>query len=83
MTLEQFADELFGQATGWLGWSPDLALSTPIPQILLALEGRVDWAVKTNPWGGSKGSDKPESKAPIGDRLTAAFRALGARKSGQ
>lgn len=41
-------------ATGWLGWSDADALNTPIPRILLAVEGRTEWARMTNPFGGGK-----------------------------
>lgn len=47
-------DELFRQATGWLGWVPAVALSTPIPQILMALDGKVEFTTLTNPFGGGK-----------------------------
>jgi len=42
-------DELFRQATGWLGWSAHDALTTPIPMIHLAMEGRMDCVKKTTP----------------------------------
>jgi hypothetical protein len=40
-------------------------LNTPIPQIILALEGKYDFAVKTNPFGGGKKESKrtPEERA--------------------
>lgn len=38
-----YVDYLFGVATGWLGWPPDTAWKTPIPQIMLALDARLDW----------------------------------------
>lgn len=50
---------MFRQATGWLGWSPDQALDTPLPLIELALEGRVDFIIKTNPFGSGDKQDKP------------------------
>lgn len=42
---------MFQYATGWLGWAPDVALDTPLPQIELALDGKIDFLKKTNPWG--------------------------------
>lgn len=54
-------DELFAQATGWLGWAPAVALTTPIPQILIALDAKVEWVQMTNPFGG-----KPKPK-PVDD----------------
>ena len=38
-----YVDYLFGVATGWLGWPPDTAWQTPIPQIMLALDAHLDW----------------------------------------
>lgn len=45
-------------ATGWLGWPPEVAWEAPISQILLAVEGRVDFAIKTNPFGGGDSAKK-------------------------
>jgi len=49
-------------ATGWLGWPPDTALSTPTPQIMLALEGKIDFACQTNPFGPSKPRNKSDQQ---------------------
>lgn len=58
-----FVDELFKAGCGYLGWSPSIVLNTPIPQLMLALEGKFDFAVKTNPFGG-----KPaEAKKPVSE----------------
>ncbi len=32
-------------------------MTTPIPRILLGLEGKTDFVIKTNPWGGAKTED--------------------------
>jgi hypothetical protein len=48
MTAEEYADHLFGVATGWLGWTPEVALSTPIPQIYVALKARTKWIAMRN-----------------------------------
>ena len=48
-------------ATGWLGWPPDVAWEAPVSQILLAIEGRVDFAVKTNPFGGGDSANAKKS----------------------
>ena len=56
-----FVDELFKAGCGYLGWSPEIVLTTPIPQVMLALEGKFDFAVKSNPFGG-----KPaEARKPV------------------
>jgi hypothetical protein len=48
-------------ATGWLGWTADQAMDTPLSMINLALEGRIDFLKKTNPWG-SSAEDKAEEE---------------------
>lgn len=72
-------DDLFEVATGWLGWSPEQAMHTPIPQITLALKGRVDWARKTNPFGGGEAEQPPESDVDVAAKLRAALGARNAR----
>ncbi len=52
-------------ATGWLGWTPAVAWSTPIPELLLALDARIEWANMTNPFGG-----KPKKGAGRNDTRT-------------
>ncbi|MBB4265196.1 hypothetical protein [Roseospira visakhapatnamensis] len=55
-------------------------MTVPVPYILLALDGRVDFLKKTNPWGSSEG-DSPDRTSPastgpapdIGTRLRRAF----------
>ncbi|WP_082629034.1 hypothetical protein [Pseudomonas sp. TTU2014-080ASC] len=68
-----YVDYLYGVATGWLGWPPDVAWRTPIPQILLALDARLDWM---SPGEAKKpqGSHKPGS---VADKLKAALRGRG------
>jgi hypothetical protein len=39
---------MFQFATGYLGYTPEVAMHTPMPQILLALDGRIEWLRKTN-----------------------------------
>lgn len=52
--------------TGWLGWTPEVALTTPLQQINLALEGKIDFLKKTNPWGSKEEEDDGDlmNKAP-------------------
>lgn len=71
-----YVDYLFGVATGWLGWPPETAWRTPIPQILLALDARLDWM---NPGNASspKRAPSPQRKATVADRLKAFLRGRG------
>ena len=63
MTLEEYLDKLFEWATGWLGWTPDVFFGTPVPQIEMALRGKVDCLEKTNPFGSGKGTKGKGKKA--------------------
>lgn len=58
--------------TGWLAWSPDQTFDTPMPQLFLALEGKVDFVKKTNPFGSGeskkKAGDKPVDLKKIADQ---------------
>ncbi len=47
-------DRVFHYATGWLGWSANDALNTPMPQIFHALNARIEFLEKTNPFGSGK-----------------------------
>jgi hypothetical protein len=37
-----------------------VALKTSIPQILLALDGKIDFLKKTNPWGSEEKTQEPK-----------------------
>lgn len=41
-------------ATGLLGWSPEVAWATPIPELLIAMDAKIEWTKAFNPFGGSK-----------------------------
>lgn len=58
MTLEEYVDRLFEWATGWLGWTPEVFFATPVPQIEMALRGRVDCLEKSSPFGIAGGKSK-------------------------
>ena len=62
-----FVDELFMTAAGTLGWEPEVIWHTPVPQIILAIEGRYDFAIKTNPFGAGKSSNEKPKKAKTED----------------
>ncbi|MGY5333065.1 hypothetical protein [Pseudomonas protegens] len=61
---------MFGVATGWLGWPPDTAWRTPIPQIMLALDARIDWMNQ----GKAQQKPVPQKPSSVADRLKAFFR---------
>ena len=70
-TPDDFIDALFKVGTGYLGWTPEVTLNTPIPQIVLAYEGKIDFVIKTNPFGGSKSAAKPVDKSVAKQKLAA------------
>lgn len=72
---------MFGLATGYLGWSPHDAWHTPIPLINLALDYRIDWMQKTNPFGGGKRQKEQPRKKPTADAIKAAFNTAKAARS--
>ncbi len=63
---------MFKYATGWLGWSPEVAEATPFPVIELALDGKVEFLIATTP-GAKKPPQKPRSGAELRERFKAAF----------
>lgn len=72
--MEEYVDQLFQAATGWLGWTPEVVLHTPIVQIELAIDGKVDWVKKTNPWGSAE-EPEPEPQ-DVETRLKSALRSF-------
>ena len=50
---------------------PEVIWTTPVPQIILALEGKYDFVIKTNPFGGGKDTAKPLSEDEQAKRLAA------------
>jgi hypothetical protein len=65
-----YVDYLFGVATGWLGWPPETAWRTPIPQIMLALDARLDWMGVGQP----RQQSVPQKRGNVADRLKAFLR---------
>lgn len=63
---------MYGLATGWLGWAPSVAWSTPIPELLLAYESKIKFLQATNPFGSG---EKPKSKEAIAKDARIGFRA--------
>jgi len=61
-------DELFKAGCGYLGWTPEVVLNTPIAQLVLAIDGRFDFAIKTNPFG-SKPKPKEVDPAVIQKKM--------------
>jgi len=69
-----YVDYLFGVATGWLGWPPDTAWHTPIPQIMLALDARIDWTGRGQGQGQGQTPASPQKRESVADRLKSFLR---------
>lgn len=67
---------MFKYATGWLGWTPDIALDTPIPLIELALDGKLDFVRRTDPFRSADGkpAPPPPDKGKVAQGLAAFLR---------
>jgi hypothetical protein len=59
-----YVDELFGIATGYLGWPPSEAWTAAVPEILMAWEAKVEFLRATNPYGQSDGSGESSGPPP-------------------
>lgn len=72
-------DRLYSVAVGWLGWPPDVAWRTPLPELFLAMDARIEWAQMTNPFGSGKAPSKPgkPSASNVAQKLR---QALSARR---
>lgn len=56
---------------GWMGWTYQDSLDTPVPMIVLAIEGKVDFVQKTNPFGSGKKKTKAQTPEEMKDFLRA------------
>lgn len=63
MTPRQFAVEAYKLATGWLGWSDEAALHTPIPRIMAAYRETIERLKAVN--GGDRRDHKPGENVTI------------------
>ncbi|MCE1032996.1 hypothetical protein LU645_29190 [Pseudomonas asiatica] len=62
-------------ATGWLGWAPDVAWSTPLPELFMAMDARIEWTQMTNPFGSGKkqGAKEKPAATNVADKLRMAL----------
>lgn len=76
-----YVDRLFSIATGWLGWSPDTAWRTPLPELFMAMDARLEWVQMTSPFGKGKAAGAPRKPgaSAVADKLR---HALTGRKPG-
>lgn len=66
---------MFSVAVGWLGWSPQVAWTTPLPELFLAMDARVEWARMTHPFAtNGKSHEKTDKPTSVADKLRTALR---------
>ena len=63
MTLGQFLEYLFGVATGWLGWSPEVAWRSTVAEVTVAVRARIKWQNMIN--GGSAEETEDQKAAKV------------------
>lgn len=72
-------------AIGWLPWcTPELAETTTIARLELALEGRIDFIRRTNPFGSGEKTDEEKLAEQVDDpdRAAQQLMAFVKRKQG-
>lgn len=86
IAVEIYYDDMFKTVAGWLKWPPDIILDSTISQLELAIEGAVDYAKKTNPFGGGEGEtdeEKMRSTPPAPELAMQQLVSLVKRRQGQ
>lgn len=78
MTIEDWCDQLYREAAGWLGWADDQILDCTLERLKLALEGRVSVFKQTWPWGRSKEDQEADSIANLRENPELAVKQLSA-----
>ena len=80
VTFAEHLTNLYGIATGWLGWTPQVALDSTPAEITEAYKGRLEMLRAI--FGASDDADKPAptKKPKTADDLRRAFRDLGAKR---
>ncbi|GFM89324.1 hypothetical protein PSCICO_47230 [Pseudomonas cichorii] len=64
-------------ATGWLGWSPDVAWHTPLPELFLAMDAKIEWARITNPFSQPVQTQAKPKPATVAQKLRMALTGRG------
>ena len=75
--FRDYLEDLFKKATGWLGWSPEVALNATPAEIVLAYQGRLDMLKAIY---GSGEADKPEDDRPLDEKFRSVFATIGTVK---
>ena len=76
-----YVDRLYSVATGWLGWPPSVAWHTPLPELFIAMDAKIEWARMTSPFpSNQKQPQSPPKPADVAQRIRAA---LTGRRGGE
>lgn len=67
MTFDELLRWLYKVATGWLGWTPDVARSAHMQEIIMAYEGYTDMLIAVHGSGTKNNSSKQgkSRKVPV------------------
>jgi len=68
MTEAEYLVHIFGVATGWLGWSPDVAWNSTVPEITISIAAKIDFIQMQN---GGKKSEPKKKKSSMSSFISA------------
>jgi len=75
---------LFKRGCGMLGWTPECVISTPIPWLQLALDGRTEWEMRRNGQDPAEASNRKRQSEPDPEKVRSDIkRILGGRAKAQ
>lgn len=83
MTEAQYLCHMFGVATGWLGWSPEIAWNCTVPEINTAIAARVEFIQMTTPGMTPKKSPKAEKASPMSSFINSIVKMKGTQVHGR
>ena len=78
VTFAEHLTNLYRIATGWIGWTPEVALNSTPTEIMEAYKGRLDM-LKAIYGGSEDDTPNPRKRKTDADDLRSAFRDLGAK----
>lgn len=75
--FRDYLQDLYKKATGWVGWSPEVALDATPAEIQLAYEGKLEMLKAV--YGGNEQS-KPDDDRPLEEKFRSVFTSFGTIK---
>lgn len=81
--FSEYLVSLYKISTGWLGWTPDVALDATPLEITLAYAGHMEMLRAVHGGGGKPSKDLPEDDRTIGAKFQGIFANRGTVKEGE